>query len=158
MATIRLVESFAVYVIRREHCLHIELLSRWLSSLSCPLCRAFQQDLDRAQPGTSRHVTQRQNPIPSKSFPVSLRVRPPAPHAPCSFVTKTPHRDYGNLIDTFRPGHADYTYWHKYWIRDHRGGGRASARGRGASGGSGDSKNGQGEVRVGFMATIAWPA
>ena len=37
-------------------------------------------------------------------------------------------RDYGNLIDTFRPGHADYTYWQKYGIRDHRGGGRASAR------------------------------
>jgi chorismate synthase len=37
-------------------------------------------------------------------------------------------KDYGNLIDTFRPGHADYTYWQKYGIRDHRGGGRASAR------------------------------
>ena len=37
-------------------------------------------------------------------------------------------RDYGNLIDTFRPGHADYTYWQKYGIRDYRGGGRASAR------------------------------
>ncbi|MDH4098767.1 MAG: chorismate synthase, partial [Nitrospira sp.] len=37
-------------------------------------------------------------------------------------------RDYGNLIDTFRPGHADYTYWQKYGIRDHRGGGRSSAR------------------------------
>jgi chorismate synthase len=37
-------------------------------------------------------------------------------------------RDYGNLVDTFRPGHADYTYWQKYGIRDHRGGGRASAR------------------------------
>ena len=33
-----------------------------------------------------------------------------------------------NLIDTFRPGHADYTYWQKYGIRDHRGGGRSSAR------------------------------
>src|SRR5205085_4263 len=37
-------------------------------------------------------------------------------------------RDYGNLKDSFRPGHADYTYWAKYGIRDHRGGGRASAR------------------------------
>jgi chorismate synthase len=37
-------------------------------------------------------------------------------------------KDYGSLIDTFRPGHADYTYWQKYGIRDHRGGGRASAR------------------------------
>ena len=37
-------------------------------------------------------------------------------------------RDYGNLLDTFRPGHADYTYWQKYGLRDPRGGGRASAR------------------------------
>ena len=37
-------------------------------------------------------------------------------------------RDYGNLADTFRPGHADYTYWQKYGIRDYRGGGRSSAR------------------------------
>jgi len=37
-------------------------------------------------------------------------------------------KDYGNIAETFRPGHADYTYWHKYGIRDHRGGGRSSAR------------------------------
>jgi chorismate synthase len=37
-------------------------------------------------------------------------------------------RDYGNILDTFRPGHADYTYWRKYGLRDPRGGGRASAR------------------------------
>jgi chorismate synthase len=37
-------------------------------------------------------------------------------------------QDYGNILDTFRPGHADYTYWHKYGIRDPRGGGRSSAR------------------------------
>ena len=37
-------------------------------------------------------------------------------------------KDYGNIADTFRPGHADYTYWHKYGIRDPRGGGRSSAR------------------------------
>jgi chorismate synthase len=37
-------------------------------------------------------------------------------------------KDYGNIADTFRPGHADYAYWQKYGIRDHRGGGRSSAR------------------------------
>src|SRR5207253_862390 len=37
-------------------------------------------------------------------------------------------KDYGNIADTFRPGHADYTYWQKYGIRDYRGGGRSSAR------------------------------
>src|SRR5262249_9192008 len=37
-------------------------------------------------------------------------------------------KDYGNIAQTFRPGHADYTYWQKYGIRDHRGGGRQSAR------------------------------
>ena len=37
-------------------------------------------------------------------------------------------KDYANIADTFRPGHADYTYWHKYGIRDYRGGGRQSAR------------------------------
>src|SRR3989475_10614942 len=37
-------------------------------------------------------------------------------------------RDYSALADTFRPGHADYTYWQKYGLRDYRGGGRASAR------------------------------
>jgi chorismate synthase len=37
-------------------------------------------------------------------------------------------KDYGNILDTFRPGHADYTYWRKYGLRDPRGGGRSSAR------------------------------
>jgi chorismate synthase len=37
-------------------------------------------------------------------------------------------KDYGNIVETFRPGHADYTYWQKYGIRDYRGGGRSSAR------------------------------
>ncbi len=89
----------------------------------------IQQDLDRRKPGTSRHVTQRQESdtieILSGVFegkttgtPIALLIRNEDPRS----------RDYGNLIDTFRPGHADYTYWQKYGIRDHRGGGRASAR------------------------------
>ena len=89
----------------------------------------IQNDLDRRKPGTSRHVTQRQESdtveILSGVFegqttgtPIALLI--------CNEDQRS--RDYGNLIDTFRPGHADYTYWQKYGIRDHRGGGRASAR------------------------------
>lgn len=89
----------------------------------------IQQDLDRRKPGTSRHVTQRQESdtveILSGVFegkttgtPIALLIRNEDARS----------RDYGNLIDTFRPGHADYSYWQKYGIRDHRGGGRASAR------------------------------
>lgn len=89
----------------------------------------IQGDLDRRKPGTSRHVTQRQESdtveILSGVFegkttgtPIALLIRNEDARS----------KDYGNLIDTFRPGHADYTYWQKYGIRDHRGGGRASAR------------------------------
>lgn len=89
----------------------------------------IQKDLDRRKPGTSRHVTQRQESdrveILSGVFegkttgtPIALLIRNEDQRS----------RDYGNLVDTFRPGHADYTYWQKYGIRDHRGGGRASAR------------------------------
>jgi chorismate synthase len=89
----------------------------------------IQTDLDRRKPGTSRHVTQRQESdtveILSGVFegnttgtPIALLIRNEDARS----------KDYGNLIDTFRPGHADYTYWQKYGIRDHRGGGRASAR------------------------------
>lgn len=89
----------------------------------------IQQDLDRRKPGTSRHVTQRQESdtveVLSGVFegkttgtPIALLIRNEDARS----------RDYGNLIDTFRPGHADYTYWQKYGIRDHRGGGRSSAR------------------------------
>lgn len=89
----------------------------------------IQKDLDRRKPGTSRHVTQRKESdtveILSGVFEgkttgtsIALLIRNEDQRS----------RDYGNLIDTFRPGHADYTYWQKYGIRDHRGGGRASAR------------------------------
>jgi chorismate synthase len=89
----------------------------------------IQKELDRRKPGTSRHVTQRQESdaveILSGVFegkttgtPIALLIRNEDARS----------RDYGNLVDTFRPGHADYTYWQKYGIRDHRGGGRASAR------------------------------
>ena len=89
----------------------------------------IQQDLDRRKPGTSRHVTQRQESdhveILSGVFegrttgtPIALLIRNEDQRS----------RDYGNLTETFRPGHADYTYWQKYGIRDYRGGGRSSAR------------------------------
>ena len=100
----------------------------------CPpglaLCEAdIQHDLDRRRPGTSRHVTQRNEPdaveIPSGVYE-GLTTGTPI----CLLIRNTDQRskDYGNLLDTFRPGHADYTYWRKYGQRDPRGGGRSSAR------------------------------
>ena len=89
----------------------------------------LQHDLDRRKPGTSRHVTQRRESdtveILSGVFegkttgtPIALLIRNEDQRS----------KDYGSIAETFRPGHADYTYWQKYGIRDHRGGGRASAR------------------------------
>ncbi len=89
----------------------------------------IQPELDRRRPGTSRHVTQRNEAdaveIMSGVYeglttgtPIALLIR----------NTDQRSRDYGNLLDTFRPGHADYTYWRKYGLRDPRGGGRSSAR------------------------------
>jgi chorismate synthase len=89
----------------------------------------IQRDLDRRRPGTSRHVTQRREPdtveILSGVFegrttgtPIALLIRNQDARS----------KDYANIADTFRPGHADYTYWQKYGIRDYRGGGRQSAR------------------------------
>ena len=69
------------------------------------------------------------NPTRLKSSPGCSRARPPVRPSLCLIRNEDQRsRDYGNLIDTFRPGHADYTYWQKYGIRDHRGGGRSSAR------------------------------
>lgn len=89
----------------------------------------IQFELDRRRPGTSRHVTQRQEADAveilsgvyegrTTGTPIALLIR----------NTDQRSKDYGNLVETFRPGHADYTYWHKYGIRDPRGGGRSSAR------------------------------
>jgi chorismate synthase len=89
----------------------------------------IQHDLDRRKPGTSRHVTQRRESdtveILSGVFegkttgtPIALLIRNEDQRS----------KDYGSIAETFRPGHADYTYWQKYGIRDYRGGGRASAR------------------------------
>ncbi len=89
----------------------------------------IQAELDRRRPGTSRHVTQRQEAdqveILSGVFegvttgtPIGLLIR----------NTDARSKDYANLVDTFRPGHADYSYFKKYGVRDPRGGGRSSAR------------------------------
>ena len=89
----------------------------------------IQPELDRRRPGTSRHVTQRNEPdtveILSGVYEGQTTGTPI-----CLLIRNTDQRskDYSNLLDTFRPGHADYAYLHKYGLRDPRGGGRASAR------------------------------
>jgi chorismate synthase len=89
----------------------------------------IQPELDRRRPGTSRHVTQRNEPDAVEILSgVYEGVTTGTPI--CLLIKNTDQRskDYGNILDTFRPGHADYTYWRKYGVRDPRGGGRSSAR------------------------------
>ncbi len=95
-----------------------------------PLCEAdIQGELERRRPGKSRHVTQRREPdevrILSGVFeglttgtPIGLLIENQDARS----------RDYEKIKSRFRPGHADYTYQHKYGLRDYRGGGRSSAR------------------------------
>jgi chorismate synthase len=95
-----------------------------------PLAEAdIQQWLDRRRPGQSRYTTQRQEPdevkILSGTFEGQTTGTPI--HLMIDNVDQR-SRDYRNIADRFRPGHADYTYWKKYGVRDYRGGGRASAR------------------------------
>ena len=89
----------------------------------------LQKDLDRRKPGTSRHTTQRREAdqvrILSGVFegkttgtPIGLLIE----------NTDQRSKDYSNIAETFRPGHADYTYQQKYGFRDYKGGGRSSAR------------------------------
>ena len=100
----------------------------------CPpglaLCEAdIQLDLDRRKPGTSRHTTQRREADEVKILsgvfegkttgtPIGLLIE----------NTDQRSKDYSKIADSFRPGHADYTYQQKYGFRDYRGGGRSSAR------------------------------
>ena len=100
----------------------------------CPpgmsLCEAdIQIDLDRRRPGTSRHVTQRSEPDAVEILSGVYQGKTTGTPI-CLLIKNTDQRskDYGNILDTFRPGHADYTYLHKYGLRDPRGGGRSSAR------------------------------
>jgi chorismate synthase len=89
----------------------------------------IQHDLDRRRPGTSRHVTQR-NEADAVEILSGVYEGVTTGTPICLLIRNTDQRskDYGNLLDTFRPGHADYTYWRKYGLRDPRGGGRSSAR------------------------------
>lgn len=95
-----------------------------------PLAEAdIQHWLDRRKPGQSRYTTQRREEDAVKILsgvfegettgtPIQLLIE----------NTDQRSRDYSNIKDSFRPGHADYTYWAKYGVRDYRGGGRSSAR------------------------------
>lgn len=100
----------------------------------CPpglaLCEAdIQKDLERRRPGTSRHVTQRQESDRVRILSgVFEGVTSGTPIALMIDNEDQRSADYRDIAQTFRPGHADYTYWHKYGVRDYRGGGRASAR------------------------------
>ncbi|MDQ3056935.1 MAG: chorismate synthase [Pseudomonadota bacterium] len=89
----------------------------------------FRRDLDRRATGKTRHTSQRHEADEveilsgvyegiTTGTPIALLIR----------NTDARSRDYGRIAEQFRPGHADYTYWHKYGIRDPRGGGRSSAR------------------------------
>ncbi|MBN8487134.1 MAG: chorismate synthase [Burkholderiales bacterium] len=89
----------------------------------------IQPELDRRRPGTSRHVTQRNEPDAVEILSGIYQGRTTGTPI-CLLIRNTDQRskDYGNIAESFRPGHADYTYWHRYGIRDPRGGGRSSAR------------------------------
>ncbi len=89
----------------------------------------FEADLGRRATGRTRHTSQRREDDAieilsgvyegrTTGTPIALLIR----------NTDQRSKDYGDIVETFRPGHADYTYWHKYGIRDPRGGGRSSAR------------------------------
>ncbi|MGI9297337.1 MAG: chorismate synthase [Gammaproteobacteria bacterium] len=89
----------------------------------------LQRDLDRRRPGTSKNVTQRREA--DRAEILSGVFEGKTTGAPIGILirnTDAKSRDYDNLRQTFRPGHADFTYSQKYGIRDHRGGGRSSAR------------------------------
>jgi len=89
----------------------------------------IQGDLDRRRPGTSRFVTQRNEPDAVKILSGVYQGKTTGtPIALLIENTDQRSKDYGNILETFRPGHADYAYFQKYGIRDPRGGGRSSAR------------------------------
>src|SRR5579871_2174708 len=101
-----------------------------------PLTEAdIQRDLDRRKPGQSKYVTQRKEPDQVRILSGVFQDE----RMPAQITTGTPiallienvdarSKDYSDIRDKFRPGHADYTYWAKYGVRDYRGGGRQSAR------------------------------
>jgi chorismate synthase len=89
----------------------------------------IQQELDRRKPGSSRHVTQRRETDTVEILSGVYDGKTTG--TPIGFLIRNEDqrsKDYSAIAEKFRPGHADYTYWQKYGIRDGRGGGRASAR------------------------------
>lgn len=89
----------------------------------------IQIDLDRRKPGQSRHTTQRREPDEVQILSGVFEGKTTGtPIALIIHNTDQRSKDYGDILDRFRPGHADYTYYKKYGLRDYRGGGRSSAR------------------------------
>jgi chorismate synthase len=89
----------------------------------------LQKELDRRKPGSSRHVTQRRESDAVEILSGVYEGRTTG--TAIGFVVRNEDqrsKDYSAIAEKFRPGHADYTYWKKYGLRDPRGGGRASAR------------------------------
>ncbi|MDH4190299.1 MAG: chorismate synthase [Betaproteobacteria bacterium] len=89
----------------------------------------LQKDLDRRKPGSSRHVTQRRESDRVEILSGVYEGR--STGTPIGFLVRNEDqrsKDYAAIAAKFRPGHADYTYFQKYGLRDPRGGGRASAR------------------------------
>ena len=89
----------------------------------------IQLDLDRRKPGTSRHTTQRREADQVKILSGVFEGKTTG--TPIGLIienTDQRSKDYSKIAETFRPGHADYSYQHKYGFRDYRGGGRSSAR------------------------------
>src|SRR5689334_14149038 len=101
-----------------------------------PLVEAdIQVHLDKRRPGQSKFTTQRREPDTVKILSgvfqderMSAQVTTGTPIALLIENVDQRSKDYADIRDKFRPGHADYTYWAKYGLRDYRGGGRQSAR------------------------------
>jgi chorismate synthase len=89
----------------------------------------LQVDLDRRKPGTSRHTTQRREDDAVQILSGVFEGKTTGTPIGLIIYNKDQRsKDYGNIMNQFRPGHADYTYQQKYGVRDYRGGGRSSAR------------------------------
>ena len=89
----------------------------------------IQRELDRRKPGKSDMETGRKEDDRVEILSgVFEGISTGTPIAMVIYNTNQKSKDYANVKDLFRPGHADFTYWHKYGIRDYRGGGRSSAR------------------------------
>lgn len=89
----------------------------------------LQNDLERRRPGKSRHTTQRREPDQVEILSGTFEGKTTgAPIGLIIYNQDARSKDYSEIMDKFRPGHADYTYLKKYGLRDYRGGGRSSAR------------------------------